>query len=65
MNSKGSFTPSVCVCFKASIIASYKAQMGTEPILAMLLAMQLALNVGKHQRKISLMQTQMLGVNGT
>ena len=34
--------------------------MGTETILAMLLAMQLALNVGKHQRKTS----QTLGVNG-
>ena len=53
--------PSVCVCFKASCIASYKVQMGTEPILVMLLAMQLALNVGKHYRKTS--QTQMLGVN--
>ena len=60
----GSFTPSVCVCFKASIItsciASYEVQMGTEPILAMLLAMQLALNISKHQRKTS----QTLGVNG-
>ena len=36
--------------------------MGTEPILAMLRVMQLALNVGKHQRKTS--QTQTLGVNG-
>ena len=34
--------------------------MGTEPILAMLLAMQLALNVGEHQGKTS----QTLGVNG-
>ena len=38
--------------------------MGTEPILAMLLAMQLALNVGKHQRKTSQTRTQTLGVNG-
>ena len=35
--------------FKAKSIARYIAQMGKEPILAI----QLALNVGKHQRKTS------------
>ena len=46
--------------FALKQVASYKAQMDTEPILARLLSLQLALNVGKHQRKTS----QTLGVNG-
>ena len=38
--------------------------MGTEPILVMLLAMHLALNIGQHQRKTSQTRMQTLGVNG-
>ena len=44
---KGSFTPSVCFAIAIGIVSCI-AQMGTEPILAI----QLAVNVvGKHQRK--------------
>ena len=59
-NTKGPFTPSVCVRFKASCIASYIAQMGIEPFLVM----QLALNVGNFKRKHRTRERQMLGVNG-
>ena len=47
-----------------SSIAIYIAQMGTGPILAMPLAMQLALNIGKHQRKTSQTRRQMHGMYG-